>query len=329
MDKRNFLISRLIQLFFTYWIILTVLFFLLRLALPDPTGALIMEGLSIEEQDMVRARFGLDLPLPQQYLIYLQNFVKGEFGTSFHYKSAVFPIVMEKLLNTIVLMFFAIFLSYTIGPLLGVLLSWRRGSRLEFAGVVTGLVFRSAPIFWTGMIFIMFLGIRFGIFPTSGMRTLPYEATGFLDKIFTLDFLWHLTLPALTIALYYVALPMLIMRNTMLEVMGEDFIELCQAKGLSQGNIMYRHAARNALLPVVTQAAITIGLAVGGQIVAEVVFSWPGLGREMVQALRTSDYPVAQASFLLMSGLILVMNLLSDLMYSYLDPRVVYRREGA
>jgi len=111
----------------------------------------------------------------------------------------------------------------------------------------------------------------------------------------------------------------------MLEVMGEDFIELCRGKGMSEGRVMYRHAARNALLPVVTQAAVTIGLAIGGQVVIETVFSWPGLGREMLQAVRNSDYPLAQASFLLMAAMILVMNLIADLLYSYLDPRVVYR----
>jgi len=164
-----------------------------------------------------------------------------------------------------------------------------------------------------------------GILPTSGMRTLPYEATSNLDKIMTLDYLRHLILPMFTIAIYYLGLPMLIMRNTMLEIMGEDFIELCQAKGLSERKIMYKHVARNALLPVVTQAAITIGLAVGGQVVVEVVFSWPGLGREMIQAVRTSDFPMAQSAFMMMAGLVLVMNTVADLLYSYLDPRVVLK----
>lgn len=328
MGKGEFIVKRVLQILLTYWIILTILFFLVRLALPDPTAALVVEGLSAEEQALVRARFGLDQPLLMQYFIYLRNFLQGEFGTSFHYKAAVAPILFEKFLNTIILMLPAILFSYTLGPAIGVLLSWKRGTRFEFSGIVSGLILRSAPVFWTGMIFIMFLGIRWGIFPTSGMRTLPYEASGFMDKIFTLDFLWHLILPALTIALYYLGLPMLIMRNTMLEVMGEDYIELCQAKGLSDRTIMYRHAARNALLPVVTQAAITIGMAVGGQVVVEVVYSWPGLGREMVDAVRTSDYPMAQASFMLMAGMVLLMNFLVDMVYGYLDPRVVYKGEA-
>ncbi len=325
MGKGQYIAKRLIQLVITFLIILTILFFLFRLALPDPTAALVMDGLSAEEQAMVRERFGLDRPLVEQYFIYLRNFMQGEFGLSFHYKSAVFPILMEKLFNTLALMLPAIFISYLIGPLLGVLLSWKRGSNTEFAGIIGGLTLRSAPVFWTGMIFIMIFGIRMGILPTSGMRTLPYEATSNLDKIMTLDYLRHLILPMFTIAIYYLGLPMLIMRNTMLEIMGEDFIELCQAKGLSERKIMYKHVARNALLPVVTQAAITIGLAVGGQVVVEVVFSWPGLGREMIQAVRTSDFPMAQSAFMMMAGLVLVMNTVADLLYGYLDPRVVLK----
>ncbi len=326
MNRKNYIIRRLLQMLLSYLIILTGLFFLFRLALPDPTAALVVEGLSEEAREMVRARFGLDQPLWRQYINYLVNFVRGELGLSFHYRAPVFPILIDRLLNTLALMIPAIFVSYLLGPMLGVFLSWKRGSRAEFTGIVGGLVMRSAPLFWTGMIFVMVFGIWLGIFPTSGMRTLPYEAAHFFDKIFTLDFLWHLILPMLTVAIYYLGLPMLIMRNTMLEVMGEDFIELCQAKGLSERKIMYRHVARNALLPVVTQAAITIGLAVGGQVVVEVVFSWPGLGREIVQAVRTSDFPMAQGAFMMMSGLVLIMNFLADMLYSYLDPRV--GREG-
>ncbi len=326
MRKAEFFAKRVLQLVLTFWVILTILFFVFRLVLPDPTTALIVEGLSVEEQAMVRERFGLDRPLFVQYGIYLLNFFQGELGLSFHYKAPVFPILMENLLNTLVLMLPAIFVSYSLGILLGVILSWKRGTQVEFTGIVSALVLRSAPVFWTGMIFIMLLGIRFSWLPTSGMRTVPYEAAGFLDKILTLDFLRHLLLPTLTIALYYMGLPMLIMRNTMLEVMGEDFIELCQAKGLSERAIMFRHSARNALLPVVTQAAITIGMAVGGMVVVEVVFSWPGIGREMISAVRTSDYPMAQGAFMLMAGMVLCMNFLADLLYGYLDPRVMQRR---
>jgi len=322
---RKLILTKLLQSLFTLWVILTMLFFLFRLGLPDPTVALVSDGLSPEDRALVIARFGLDRSLPEQYVIYLGNVITGEFGRSFHYNAPVATIIGERVLNTLILMLPAILLAYTIGPLIGVLLAWKRGSKLEAGGISIGLILRSAPMFWTGMLAVMFFGINLGWFPTSGMRTFPYQAANFLEKILTLDFLRHLILPTIVITLYYIGLPMLIMRNTMLEVMGEDFIEFAEARGLSRMRVMYRHAARNALLPVVTQAAITAGLAVGGQVVVEVVFSWPGLGLEMFNAVRTSDYPLAQASFLLMATIILVLNLITDLIYSRLDPRVTYR----
>lgn len=329
MNQGSYVLRRLLHMLFVFWVILTMLFFLFRLGLPDPTQALIAEGLSVEDRAQIRESFGLDQPLTTQYALYLQNTLRGDFGFSFRYNAPVAGMILERLLNTIVLTGAALLLAYIIGPLLGVLLSWKRGSRLEFAGIVAGLLSRSAPGFWTGMLGIMVFGVMLGWVPTSGMRTLPYTADSFLDKILTLDFLHHLLLPSIIMGFYYLGLPMLIMRNTMLEVMGEDFIELCRAKGMGERQVMYRHAARNAMLPLVTQAAISIGLAVGGQVVIETVFSWPGLGREMFQAISASDYPVAQAAFMLMAATVLVMNFLVDMLYGYLDPRVLGREGGS
>jgi peptide/nickel transport system permease protein len=251
--------------------------------------------------------------------------VRGDFGTSFHYRAPVETIIWERLANTMVLMLTAITLAYLIGVPLGAYLAWRRGTRTDTLGIIFGLFFRSAPMFWTGMIAVLVFGVMLGWLPTSGMRTLPYEADTFFEKIFTLDFLHHLVLPALIIAFFYLGSPLLIMRNTMLEVYGEDFIEMARAKGLRERRILYNHAARNALLPVVTQLAVTIGLAAGGQVVVEVVFSWPGIGREILNAVRTSDFPLAQASFLVMATLVITMNFFVDLLYTFLDPRVHLR----
>lgn len=325
MSRRTYLIRRALQALASLFVIATLLFFLFRLGLPDPTTALVAEGLNPEQREMVRQSFGLDKPVWQQYLIFLQNAVQGNFGFSFHYRAPVADIIWERLGNTMVLMLAAIAIAYLIGVPLGAWLSWRRGTRTDTAGIFFGLMFRSAPMFWTGMIAILVFGVYLGWMPTSGMRTLPYEASGFWDKIFTLDFLWHLVMPALIVALYYLGSPLLIMRNTMLEVYGEDFIEMARAKGLPERRILYNHAARNALLPVVTQLAVTIGLAAGGQVVVEVVFSWPGLGREILSAVRTSDFPLAQASFLVMAAFVISLNLLVDILYTTLDPRVSFK----
>ncbi|MDO5604494.1 MAG: ABC transporter permease [Paracoccus sp. (in: a-proteobacteria)] len=322
MRSHGYLIRRFLQALLALFIIATLLFFLFRLGLPDPTTALVSEGLNPEQRALVRQQFGLDHPLWQQYLIFLKNAVTGDFGVSFHYRAPVADIIWERLGNTLVLMLAAIFLAYGVGVPLGAWLSWRRGTAADSAGIFFGLMFRSAPMFWTGMISILIFGVWLEWLPTSGMRTLPYEASGFWDKILTLDFLRHLILPAMIVALFYLGSPLLIMRNTMLEVYGEDFIEMARAKGLPERQVLYRHAARNALLPVVTQLAVTIGLAAGGQVVVEVVFSWPGLGREILNAVRTSDFPLAQACFLIMAGFVIFLNLLVDILYSTLDPRV-------
>jgi peptide/nickel transport system permease protein len=325
MNRRNYLIRRALQALASLFIIATLLFFLFRMGLPDPTTALLAEGLSPEQREAVRQSFGLDQPLWRQYVLFLQNAVQGDFGFSFHYRAPVADIIWERLGNTMVLMVTAILVAYLIGVPLGAWLSWRRGTRADTLGIFAGLMFRSAPMFWTGMIGILVFGVMLGMLPTSGMRTLPYQSSGFFDKITTIDFLWHLTLPALVVALYYLGSPLLIMRNTMLEVYGEDFIEMARAKGLPERRILYNHAARNALLPVVTQLAVTIGLAAGGQVVVEVVFSWPGLGREILNAVRTSDFPLAQASFLVMAAFVITLNLLVDILYSTLDPRVSFK----
>ena len=325
MSRRNYLIRRVIQAIFSLWVIATILFFLFRLGLPDPTAALITEGLNAEQRAAVRAQFGLEDPLWRQYVLYLWNAVQGDFGLSFANRAPVASVVWERLANTMVLMIPAIVLAYVIGVPLGAWLSWKRGTGTDTGGIALGLMFRSAPPFWTGMIVILLLGVWLSAFPTSGMRTLPYDADGFLDKIFTLDFLHHLILPALVVALFYLGSPLLIMRNTMLEVYGEDFIEMARAKGLPERRILYNHAARNALLPVVTQLAVTIGLAAGGQVAVEVVFSGPGLGREIFRAVGTSDFPLAQASFLVLAAFIITLNLLVDILYTALDPRVTFQ----
>ncbi len=322
MPSGSYVLKRALQALGTLFIIVTLLFFLFRLGLPDPTAALVTQGFSPEDRALLSERFGLDRPLFEQYLLYLRNVVQGDFGTSFYYNAPVADIIWEKFGNTMVLMLVAIAAAYGIGIPLGAWLSWRRGKAADTIGIILGLMFRSAPMFWTGMIAVLVFGVTLGWLPTSGMRTLPYEASGFLDKIFTMDFLNHLIMPALVIALFYLGTPLLIMRNTMLEVYGEDFIEMTRAKGLTEQRILYRHAARNALLPVITQLAVTIGLAAGGQVVVEVVFSWPGLGREVLQAVRASDFPLAQATFLLLAVLVIVMNFLADMFYGILDPRV-------
>ncbi len=308
----------------TFFTILTMLFLLFRLGLPDPMIIYIREGLGPEERAILMRRFGLDKPLHEQYFLYVVNFLTGEMGISFYYKSSVFPIVIEKFLNTLILMLPALVTAYTLGGPIGAFLAWRRGRKFEKVTTILAVINYSAPLFWISLIAIFIFAIWLRWVPAGGMRTMPYEAANFFEKVMNLDFVHHFILPFSVLSLSYLAIPMLLMRNTMLEVLGSDFIELARAKGLNERVILYRHAARNAMLPLITQFAISTGLIVGGAVAVEVVFSWPGLGREISTALKYLDYPLIQGTFMFMALMIMILNFIVDVLYSYLDPRISY-----
>ncbi len=323
--RLRYIVRRVVQGFITLWLIATIAFGIFRLLPGDPTLVVLDPSFPPDVREILRHRFGLDQPLYVQYVRYLTNIARGDLGRSFFYAQPAMLIIREKLLNTLILTFAAFFVAYGGGILGGVFLAWHRGSRRETVGITLALLFRAAPLFWSGMLAIMLFSFTLGWFPHAGLRTPGYEATGVWDKYFSWDFLAHLVLPATVSGLYFLGFPLLLVRSTMLEVLGEDYIELAKAKGFSERRIVFHHAARNALLPVVTAAAVYIALAAGGITMIEYVFSWPGLGLEIVSATQRRDYPLAEASFLLLGVMVVVLNFLADLLYGYLDPRVAYR----
>lgn len=215
-----------------------------------------------------------------------------------------------------------------LGMSFGMLMAWKRNSPLDVGATVGTLVFQSAPPFITGLVLLMVLSYRLDLFPTGGMHTPGFHPESLLGQFASRDFLHHLVLPTVTVALFYLATPMLIMRDSMLEVLGSDFIELAKAKGLPPHVVMIKHAARNALLAVVTVSSVMIGFAIGGQVIVEQVFSWPGMGQLMVEAASSHDYPVAQATFLCLAALVITLNLVADITYCYLDPRISLGKES-
>ncbi|MDF2039807.1 ABC transporter permease [Cytobacillus oceanisediminis] len=323
---KGFIIKRLIQSVITLYILLTVLFFMFRVLPGDPTTMFVDAALPQEAREAVLKQFGLDKPLLEQYWIYLSNFIQGEFGISFTSREPVVDVISDYLAATILLMGFTIGFALIIGIIGGALTAWFRGTKFEAAVVSIALFFRSAPIFWIGMVALAFFSYNLSWFPTGGMHVPGQQFENFFDKYMTLEFLHHLTLPVLVGAAYYVASPLLIMRNSMISIMEEDFIEMSRAKGLKERYILFKHAVRNALLPVVTEVALLVGFAIGGQVLLEVVFNWPGIGRLIVDSIQRNDYPVAQATFFLMGVIVVFLNLLSDILYGYLDPRVTYKK---
>jgi len=322
---KSYFIKRFLYMLICLFLVTTMVFFMFRLIPGNPIGAMVDPALDAAAIENLEKKFGLDKPIVEQYFIYLKNILKGDFGTSFFYREPSFDILKGKIINTAILALVSIVTAYVLGTIAGVWLAWKRGSWTEAGVIVISLFLRSAPIFWLGMLAIMAFSYQLDWFPNSGMLTPGYSADGLFDKYFSLDFAYHLFLPAFVYSLHHFAKPMLLMRNNIAEFMYEDFVEMARAKGVSEVAIMYRHAARNALLPVVTSFTISIGLAIGGQVLIEYVFGWPGLGREIVLAAKRYDYPVAQASFILLSLTIMGMNFFADLLYGFLDPRISYQ----
>lgn len=321
----RYVLSRLGQAVLSLYVLATILFFMFRLLPGDPTTAMLDAALPPEAQEAVRRQFGLDKPLLTQYWIYLNNLVRGNFGISFSYRIPVFDVIGEKLINTAWLMGSAILVAMGLGSLLGALLAWYRNTWIESVGLVVGLTLRSAPVYWTGILALTLFAFKLPIFPIGGMTSPGREFASAAQQFLNWDFLHHLILPSLVAGLYMMATPMLIMRSAMLEVLGEDFVEMARAKGLKERVILFRHVVRNALLPVVTEATLLIGFAIGGQVLVETIFRWPGLGREIVLAIQRNDYPMAQATFLFMGLVVVILNLITDLLYARLDPRITYR----
>ncbi|MFB6206343.1 MAG: ABC transporter permease [Haloglomus sp.] len=324
MGKKEFVTRRIIQIVVLYFAIATMLFFLFRAAPGDPLAAYIGTGFTPEQAAQIRAQFGLDQPVHVQYWKFISNLVVFKFGLSYITGDPVWQIIQDRIWNTLVLMGTSIILAYLIGVPFGAYLAWNRGTKRERLGVVFALISRSAPVFWTGLLAIWIFSYKFGLVPAGSMTKPGVTYSSRLAMYTSADFLRHLILPALVQAFYFYSLPALLMRNSMLEVMNEDFVNFSELKGISDYAVMLKHAARNALLPIVTAFAVAAGFAVGGSVVLETVFAWPGLGRQMVRSVVANDYPVAQGTFLILAGLVLVANFLADLAYGYLDPRITY-----
>jgi peptide/nickel transport system permease protein len=308
----------------TLWAVGTVLFFLFRLMPGDPTAYILAPGMDAETRAQIIANYGLNEPLHIQYIKFFQNALMLDFGRSFHTNEPVAQVIVNYLPNTLVLMLTAYVLAYSVGITAGVFAGWNRGSNFERGGVFVALMGRSIPRFWVGIVVLWIFGAWLGVIPMSGMRSMGTVPGSFLDTILSLDFLWHMIGPVLTLGFYFTGYPLLIMRNSMLETLSQDYITLARAKGLSERQVMFNHGARNAMLPVITAAAIAFGFAVGGQVLVEEVFGWPGIGREMIRAVLRRDYPVAQATFLVLASSVIFMNFIADILYGFFDPRVTY-----
>jgi len=315
-------LGRLVHALFVLWAVASLTFVLFRLMPGDPTLNFLSESFTDEMREAMLRAFGLDRPLWEQYVIYLGNLLRGELGISFLQKRPVGDLLLAALPNTVALTMTALVAAYAFGVVAGAFLAFARGGAVEAVAIPAALATRAAPEFWLGMILLAWLAFGLGLFPSGGANTAGAAFDSEWARLASADFLRHLALPALTLALYLQGLPLLLMRATMLEVMNDEFIVMARMKGLSRWAIVMRHAARNALLPVVTAFALGLGASFGGNVVIETVFSWPGLGRLLVGAVQGADYPLAQGAFMLLAAALVLMNTVADLLYAALDPRV-------
>jgi peptide/nickel transport system permease protein len=295
---------------------------LFRLAPGNPLAAYIDPTFTEEQEAAIMARFGLDKPLWQQYFIYLGNLVKGDLGESFFRSGSVTKEVMNVLPNTLYLTFTSLLIAYVVGVIGGIFMAATRGSRLEKTGIVFTLMTRAAPEFWIGMLLLAVFAFKLRWLPSSGTAPAGVIYVNEFEKLTSPHFWRHMILPTFTLALYLHGLPLLLMRSNMLEVMDQDFVTMGRLVGYSERRLMIRHAARNAMLPVITALALGIGYSIGGNVVIENVFGWPGLGRLLVRAVTAADYPLAQGAFFIIAVIIVALNFIADVLYSLLDPRV-------
>ncbi|MDX1805444.1 MAG: ABC transporter permease [Paenisporosarcina sp.] len=308
-------------------LMLTLNFLLPRLMPGNPLVFLAGEDVGFmtsEEKNEILDKHGLNDSIPQQYISYVKNILTGDFGYSYQQKRPIVDLLKERMPWTLLLAGLGLVISTIIGVMFGALSAWRRGTSID-ANLLTMFMFLSAmPSFWIGMILVSIFSAQLGLFPVFGAESGWSNLTG-MDRLF--DILRHLALPLTTLVLISVTNTFMIMRYSMLNVLGEDYIMMAKAKGVRDRVIKYKHAMRNALLPVATVFMLSLGFMLGGATVIETVFAYPGVGRLMFESVVSRDYPLIQATFLIITFSVVIANLLADILYPLLDPKVGGQRE--
>jgi peptide/nickel transport system permease protein len=322
--RARYIGRRLVQAVPTILVIVTLNFLLVHLAPGNAADVLAGESGSATPQYMayLRHQFGLDQPLYVQYLDYLKNVVTLELGYSFRVGMAVRDLILQRLGPTLLLMGTTIVLSIGVGILLGLVAAGRPNSLRDNVISIFALVAYATPLFWVGLMFIVLFSIHLGWLPTSGMTNIAAFYTGW-RKVG--DVARHLVLPAITLSLFYMALYVRLMRSSMLEQSGMDYVVTARSKGLTERAITWRHVLRNASLPVVTMAGVQVGNLLGGSVVVETVFGWPGIGLLAFRALFARDLNLLLGIFFVAACLVIIVNIIVDVIYSVLDPRIRLR----
>jgi peptide/nickel transport system permease protein len=301
----------------TFLIAVTITFLIVRLMPGDPTTALISDSLSPDDARALKESFGLDKPLYQQYFLFLRNLSRGDLGYSFFYKDSVMSIIGNKLWWTLLLMSTALGITLLIGVPLGVISAKRQGGIID--QVINVAVVIGVSIFVPLLAFLLlyFFSFKLMLTPIGGAYT-----PGIDKSALFLDVVRHMVLPCLTLVITYLASIVLYTRNSMLDALKEDYVRTAKAKGVSDKIVTWSHALRNALIPTVTVTGLMIGKMVAGAVLTETVFSWPGVGTMIYDAVQKQDFPLLQGAFLVLAASVVIMTLITDLVVAWLDPRI-------
>ena len=304
---RTYVVRRLWQSALTLVGVSVLVFVILRVVPGDPAKMLLPEGAPQSAIEELNRQLGLQEPLYVQYGLFVQSVFRGDFGQSFQYRAPALQVVTERLMATVQLALAAMLITVGVGVSLGIVAAVRRGTGYDYASTVLAVLGQSLPNFWLGIMLILLFGVALRWLPTSGFES------------------WrHLILPAVTLAAFPMALVARLTRSSMLEILGRDFIRTGRAKGLAERAVIARHALRNAAVPLLTVIGLQIGTLLGGAVITESVFAWPGMGKLVVDAIFFRDFPVVQTVLILSATLFVVINLLVDLLYTVIDPRIRY-----
>lgn len=291
----------------------------------DPTYLFVSENASTAEIEAARIALGFDRPLHIQYLSYIGNVMQGDFGNSLSYRQPAMDVVLEAMPATIELTFFSLVLAIGLSIPLGIFAALSRGKPIDGGIMTIAMLGQSIPNFWMGIMMFLFFGLYLGWFPISGNEPFlePLLEGEFREAFTNLpSTIHHMVLPALAVGTYTLARNARLVRSSMLEVLQQDYVRTARSKGISERRVVFHHAMRNAWLPVVTMIGLEFGFLLGGVVVVETVFSYPGIGRLVFNAINQRDIPVVQASVILLAGIFILLNLIVDLVYARLDPRV-------
>jgi peptide/nickel transport system permease protein len=322
--RHTWLVGRVLASVGTLAFVLVFNFFLFRVLPGDPARNLTRNRqVPAEQVEQLRADFGLDQPLLQQFVTYLGATLRGELGISFKFRAPVAEVIADRLWPTLLLVGTAILIASVVGVAIGIKAGWDRGGTFDRVSTGTSLTLYSMPEFWLGLLLLAVFAVGWGpipgVFPTGGLITPGVDPTSVEGVI---DIARHLVLPVTTLALAFLAEYAMVMRSSLLDEMGEDYLVTARAIGLRDAQVRRRHAVPNAMLPTTTLIALNLGFVVSGAITVETVFSIPGLGLLTYEALRVPDYPLLQGLFLVFSVGVILANLAADLLYGLLDPRV-------